>query len=184
MRRTAFRLFAVVVLGTASLCCHVGIAAAFVPLIKMAKLDPAGFGITGAIAMNKNGTVVGSCPDAAGLSRPVSWTQGVPADLDPLHIGGAGQALCVNGAGLSAGVADNVGFLYANPVVPLTGLGRANWPADINDAGQIVGSSRTDEDSPESTLPFLSDGADSIRLLALPPGRTDRKSTRLNSSHG
>jgi probable HAF family extracellular repeat protein len=102
--------------------------------------NPTGWGC-GAIAVNNNGEVLGSCSDNSSNSRAAVWENGTPIDLGTLGGPQAGAA-AINNNGQVVGWsqtstdADHA-FIWSNGT--MTDLGRNFFPAAINDNGIIVG---------------------------------------------
>jgi probable HAF family extracellular repeat protein len=118
---------------------------------------------SGARAINQSGDVAGNSGTADGTVHAVLWRQGVITDLGTLDGFGSSGANSINGVGQVVGYSDDAetgqghAALWQNGgVTDLGTLGGAFSQAyDINDAGQVVGSSRVSAEDDMTIHAFL-----------------------------
>jgi probable HAF family extracellular repeat protein len=122
----------------------------------MTDLGTLGGSASHAQGINDDGDVVGWSENAKGITHAVQWTHGAIIDLGPFD-GGQGFATAINIQDLK------VGFLGGSRSVPsgpaiferrratlLPTLGGTGGSADdVNDAGQVAGSSTTSTNNPD-----------------------------------
>jgi probable HAF family extracellular repeat protein len=125
----------------------------------MTDLGTLGGSASHAQGINDDGDVVGWSETADGITHAVQWTQGAIIDLGPFD-GSPGFATAINIQDLK------VGFVGVSRTVPggpailerrrptvLPTLGGSGGSADdVNDAGQVVGSSATSANDPHAVL--------------------------------
>jgi len=147
-----------------------------------------GTGGSAAVAINGIGQVAGNARIvAAGQPHPVRWDNGTMTDLTPgLPANENGHANGLNDHGQVVGVVNYwVGLLWDNGVQTNLGHlgGGGSFPSDINNAGQVVGSSYSAVQTELGLMqhPFLWQGGVMTDLGVL-PGDEDGGAAAINSA--
>lgn len=125
----------------------------------MTDLGTLGGSASHAQGINDDGDVVGWSEAADGLTHAVQWTQGAIIDLGPFD-GGQGFATAINIQDLKVGFLGGSRSVPAGPAIfdrrkptPLPTLGGPGSSADdVNDAGQVAGSSAMSTNNPHAVL--------------------------------
>jgi probable HAF family extracellular repeat protein len=106
--------------------------------------------------INAAGDIVGWSEAADGITHAVQWTRGAIIDLGPFD-GGQGFAAAINAQDLTVGFLTGARqgpaiFDRRKPTLLPTLGGSGGDAADVNDAGQVVGSSGTSTNDPHAVL--------------------------------
>jgi probable HAF family extracellular repeat protein len=138
-------------------------------------------------AVNAFGHVVGLSSMPLGSGRAALWRDGTVTNLTPdLPIAIASTATAINDHGQVLIQSNAQGFVWDNgSLIPIAGLGPGpTYPFDINNAGQVVGSSYHPAMTPLGPMQhaFLWQGGATLDLGLL-PGDEDSGASAINS-HG